>query len=214
MGLPKKIHKELPPMIGIMGNIHSGKSTIADYLHSTYGYTHRGFSDGVYAAAESINPWIKVSHPDVHEERFERLRDIVLRLGWDQAKRTYSEIRELLRVIGCEAGRDIHGEHCWVKKLEKDSKSDDLVAIQGVRFPNEVAFIRSCGGILIWVLSKNEVRPDLRHRSEHMQYSNFADYSVRNDGTRIELYEEIEKVLEMFNQYPLATPPALLPSQR
>jgi hypothetical protein len=81
-----------------------------------------------------------------------------------------------------------------------------LTAIRDVRHENEVAWIRSAGGILVHVTSPNEEPRDPSHRSEYLDYEALADFSIRNDGTLEQLGSKVEAMLDhaaAFNPIPL-----------
>lgn len=178
-----------------MGNIGAGKDTACDYLVAQYNYRKRGFSDPVYEQLWNLNPVLKINdNPD-----YMHLQDLVRLYGWDHTKRNHPQVRKWLRVGGTENGRDIHGQDCWVHVMESRSRSDLLTTIRDVRFPNEAAWIRSAGGILVLVLSDRSIPADPNERSEQMDYGSEADYIIENNGDFLELGRQIETVLDRFD---------------
>jgi len=185
----------LPKIIGICGNINSGKNTVADYLRRQYMYRVRGFSDPLYEQMTILNPYI------VEAEM--RYNDIVYEMGTDSAKRYYSEIRMYLRLLGSECGRQIHGNWCWVAYLDRQigKDKDDRTVIQGVRFPEEVDYIRARGGTLVLVRSPYEMPPDKTHSSEHsLDYQSESDFVLENVGTFEDLWHKIEEFLDGYTK--------------
>jgi hypothetical protein len=168
----------IPPFIGFIGNQGSGKDHCCDYLARSFSYIKMGFSDPLYVQLAILNPIIK--HPLEGVDRYERYNDLVEHYGVDWVKRYSAEVRSYLQRLGEEAGRQIHGRDCWVKYLDKQASSLPLVAIRDTRYENEIDYIRSRGGIIIWVQSDFAPERDVNHQSERLDYSRHADYAVQN----------------------------------
>ena len=187
----------LPKFIGLRGPIGSGKDTVADYLVAHYGYEKKGFSDPVYESLYLLNPPVIVGkHRVIH------LQILVDTHGWDFVKRAYPCVREWLRIIGTEAGRDIHGQDCWIKVADKrvDVSSAKRFAIRDVRFPNEAEYIKDNGGE-IWEIQgriSEEVALLKKHRSEGNQIP--VDRIIHNDSSLPMLYRRLNAVLDTFLQ--------------
>jgi len=197
----------IPPMVGFIGAQNAGKNACGEYLAATYGYVVRQFASPVYDAAWAINPWVCVSHPDTAPATFERLQDVVNRLGWDMAKRTYSDVREYLKKVGTEAGRDIHGPDCWVHIMDQRSKDARYLAICDVRFENEVNFIRDHGGIIIWVRRPGkEQNASDTHISEQLCRAKYSDYELWNESSLDRLHARIEEILDRYEGHPQTIP--------
>ena len=154
-------------VVGLIGHKGSGKDAFASRLVER-GYTRLAFADPLKALLYDINP---------------RYAYIVDQVGREEAK-AYPEVREALQRLGV-ACRDHLGDGVWVEPLARQlQRTPGNIAIPGVRFPNEVDFVRSQGGILIRI-----VRPDLKpdatsnHISETALDDVKADYRVVNDGT-------------------------------
>ena len=184
----------IPRIIGICGNIGSGKNAIAQILKAEFGHVIRGFSDPLYRILETLNPLLKI------DGIYSRYNDLVHHYGVDKVKRDCPEVRKYLRLLGTECGRDIHGQGCWVRQMAKDMGDDTLTVIQGIRFENEVNFVkhnwlqdknydfRYRTGVMIHVKSDQETPPDLSHISESsIDYAAVADIHILNNGTLDEL---------------------------
>lgn len=128
--------------IGLVGYAQTGKDTAAEAL-AELGYVRVAFADGLRRALYNLNPLVQSGDEVVY------LRHLVDACGWDRAKTECEDVRELLQRMGTEAGRDIHGEDCWVDLGIREAEKHDKVVFTDVRFPNEAAAVRRWGGGLI-----------------------------------------------------------------
>jgi len=174
----------IPRIIGICGNVGSGKNAIAQILQAEFGHVIRGFSDPLYRILETLNPWI-VNSTLVDHGPFIRYNQLVRMYGVDKVKRDCPEVRKYLRLLGSECARDIHGQDCWVKRMNLDMAQDKRTVIQGIRFKNEVDFVKYWQeGIMIHVRSDNETPPDPSHISESsINYMDVSDIHILNNDT-------------------------------
>jgi dephospho-CoA kinase len=187
----------LPRVIGFCGHRNAGKDECARILHRKYGYVVRGFSDPIYELLAILNPIIRVNDHDVTYTA-EEYNTAVSVFGIDYVKRHSDDVRRYLRLLGTECGRDVHGQDCWLKIMDTRMRLDERTAIQGIRFPNEVSFLRAQpDSLLICVQNKREQPPDAGHISETaINPTTEADFTIRNDGTLLDLEAELEKVID------------------
>lgn len=182
---------KLPKLLGIVGNIGAGKNEVAKWFNQRADYTIRGYSDPIYEQMAILNPWI--SNQGTSPWRAARYNDIVAEYGVEHAKRMYPEVRQYLRLLGTECGRDIFGHDCWLRVMDERRSDDRATIIQGVRFPNEVDHIQGNGGEIIWVSSPRETPPDPSHYSEvAIRPSEVADWGVYNNTTIQDLHNRLE----------------------
>lgn len=172
-------------LIGIHGLLGVGKDSLASFLTD---HTPYSFADPLRKGLLALDPWIPT------DDGRRRLTDVVSTEGWDEAKKI-PEVRRLMQVYGTEAGRDIHGQDCWVNIAEQFIDNNHKVAIRDVRFHNEIDAIYS------WEFSKpklknrvvtvkivGESRRDheqsaTKHSSEHGLPDYLFDLLLFNDGT-------------------------------
>lgn len=171
-------------LVAFSGLKGAGKDTAADVLVQEYGFTRVAFADAVREMSLIINPLITVqgNYGKLDESIVVRLSQLVTQFGWDKIKRDIPEVRRFLQVIGTEAGRMLLGENVWVDLLQKRfpdlTDPDSLYVITDCRFDNEVEFVRSNGGCLIWI-----ERPGLvsdGHASESTHISRLASVTIHN----------------------------------
>jgi hypothetical protein len=129
--------------------------------------------------------------------------------------------RWVLQYWGTDVCRRAFHDDIWIAALEaRLSRRSDNTVISDVRFPNEIASIRSAGGKIVWVKrgplpewydlavesntgTFNHMKtayPDI-HVSETAWVGTQFDYEIDNNGTIDELYTNIKNLV-------LVAPPA------
>ena len=194
--ISQKLDK-LPKIIGLRGPIGSGKDTAATWLAFHFGYGIIGFSDPVYESLYRLNPAIGIAH-----HRYVYLQTLVDKDGWDIAKRRYPAIRQMLRTIGTENGRDLFGNYCWVNICQQRMRNQGFprYAIRDLRFPEEAEFIKNNGGV-IWEIQgrvSEEVAALPSHRSEEQTFA--VDRVVLNDGSLPQFQRRITEIMKGYLQ--------------
>jgi hypothetical protein len=149
-------------LIGLMGYAGSGKDTVANELIAR-GWERRAFADALRSVALETNPI--VTHID-----HIRLSEVVSDIGWDRAKREYSEVRKLLQNLGMGVRNHI-GYDAWVDAAFKDRDLNRNLVITDVRFLNEAERVKAEGGFLVRV-----VRPGTEAVNGHVSEHELADY--------------------------------------
>ena len=163
------------PDIALTGAAGAGKDTVADILGFHFGYTRIAFADPVRACLLALDP--KVTND-------KRVSDIVDRCGWEQAKRSYPEIRALLQRFGTDAIREIAPEF-WIDcAFGAAMLTVGPVVFTDTRFDNEVDAAREMGGYHIHV--EREVAPVVGHVSER-SITRKPDHIIWNIGTLLGL---------------------------
>jgi hypothetical protein len=146
------------PIVGVGGNLRSGKDTFADFLVKNHGYTKVFMSEPLVEAMELLNPLIIT--PKNNVIRFnDRLFDLEGEFGsmaeaYTEIKKI-PEVRRFLQVLGTDVGRNLIGEDTWVniakKKLLDLAREGKPAVITGIRFPNEFEMIENIDGYSVWV---------------------------------------------------------------
>lgn len=170
-------------VIAFCGYAGSGKDEAAKALPL---FTRVAFADAVREAALALDPIVKS-----YDEVTYHLTDLVRLKGWGEAKQE-PEVRRLLQRMGTEAGRDIHGQGCWVRIAARKIAAAGDVVITDMRFPNEVEFVRQLGGKIIRIVRPG-VGPVNGHCSESFQIE--AHIEIVNDGTVDELHEKVREAV-------------------
>lgn len=164
-------------IIGLCGYAGVGKDEAAKALVAD-GWTRVAFADALRESLLALDPFVVTwADPSQHMP----LSVIVKERGWELAKHTEPEVRRLLQRLGTEAGRNIHGEDCWVNiALRKIRAIDTSVVVTDVRFPNEVQAIRRYGGKIIRI-HRRGVGPINNHVSDAGIARIEPDWNISND---------------------------------
>lgn len=198
----------MTPVIGLTGRKRSGKDSVAAVLVRDHGFVRFAFADAIRDVVAAINPrvWFVGATPSSQEESFERLSDIVARVGWETAK-AVPEVRRLLQTTGMAVRR--HDPDFWTRILAdritrhlEGPRSASPVVVSDVRLPDEAAMIRDrFGGAVVRV-----VRPglplDLSSTASHITETALDTYPVDrellNDTTLGDLAERARALTSMF----------------
>jgi rhodanese-related sulfurtransferase len=180
-------------VIGFCGYAQSGKDTAAGFL-TAHGYERLAFADALRDSVYLLNPIVRVSSIGNADCEYERVQDLVDRVGWDVAKVSYPEIRQLLQRMGTEVGRALYGESFWVDRVLLQMDSWNNYVITDVRFPNEVEAVRSVGGKVIRIYREG-VGAVNTHVSDTGVDDLEIDAVVLNQGSLDEFRQEVLKVV-------------------
>jgi hypothetical protein len=169
-------------IIGLVGYIGSGKGTVGDILVRDHGYYKFAFADALKDAVSIIFTWPRgLLEGDSNASRAFRERVDVFwsdKLGYEVTPRL------ILQKMGTEACRHGIADNIWIAALEKRMQGYDNVVISDCRFPNEIDFIRSAGGVIIRVKRGDDPSPEelsKMHISETAWNSYEPDRTIYND---------------------------------
>lgn len=152
-----------PWLIGLFGAQRSGKSTVATELTSRFGYSEVAFADPI---KEAICSMFGITRATL-EARKEMHAGIDIPI-------TY---RSLMQTLGTEWGRQVHSA-LWLRLHARRVAAVRRVVVPDVRFPNEVAYIREAGGILVRVKRDDEPEfPRFPSPSEHLSEQHWPAFT-------------------------------------
>lgn len=187
-----------PRIIGLNGVARAGKDTVAEILHSLYGYQIASYSDVLNRALIALDPWvcdvaISVNDRLTDEARTYRYAELVALVGYERAKEV-PEVRRLLQRMGTEVGRNMLGADIWVNALFENLGSG-LVAITNVRFPNEYDAVKKRGGV-VWRVDRPGFEPANGHISDRALDAYSFDARIYNDGTVRDLADKVMRLMD------------------
>jgi hypothetical protein len=207
-------------IVGMVGLIGSGKDTAADYLVNYHGFRRDSFANTLKDAVAAVFGWDRVlldgRTKESREWREQRDEWWSTRLGMNITPRW------ILQYWGTDVCRVAFHDDIWIASLEnKMRKTADNIVISDVRFPNEIAAIRSAGGIVVrikrgedptwiedativnkgptdnplWESSKAMLTRLNIHSSESSWVGSDLDHIVTNDGTIDELFLQLKSII-------------------
>jgi hypothetical protein len=113
--------------------------------------------------------------------------------------------RLILQKFGTEACRNGIADNIWIAALEKRMQGYQDVVISDVRFPNEIDFVRSVGGVIIRVRRGEDPTDEelsKMHISETAWKGLPVDYTLVNDSTLDNLKDNVRFTLtDLEKQY-------------
>lgn len=181
--------------IGLGGRLRSGKDAFADHLAAEHGYVKLGMSDALLEHMLIIDPWIRVTIREGIRlriwPRFRRASWLVGELGYVEAK-TIADFRTYMQKDGTDGGRNFFGEDIWVgvmrDRIAARLADGERIVFTGVRYPNELAMVRSLGGQGLWISRPAVEASAGAHSSENSLDANDFDETVDNSGTLEQLH--------------------------
>ena len=205
-------------IIGILGLMGSGKSTVADEFINL-GFQKDSFAASLKDACSAIFGWDReLLEGDTDESRiFRETPD----LFWSNKTKIQEFTPRLaLQQIGTDIMRDQFHEDIWINSFEYRlrKKSDQNIVISDCRFVNEVELIRRMGGVLVRVdrgenpewhkiacsantssvaLNIMETKYADVHKSEWSLVGIRVDYVVSNSGT----LDQLKNKVKFINSY-------------
>lgn len=172
--------------IALSGKAGSGKDTVADILTRSDDWVRVAFADAIKETALLLDPYVSLG-----DNAYVKLKFLVDTLGWDYAK-SYSDVRRILQHLGIEAGRNVHGEDCWLN-IAKEKAFNAWLAKKSViftdmRFMNEFIYLKDHGYTVVKLIRETSIdcRENLEHESEcnldNVLYKDW-DFIIHNDGS-------------------------------
>lgn len=157
--------------VGLVGVMRSGKTTVADYLCQSYGFTRIKFADPLKDMLRSLG---------LNEDEIEgdlKMQPCNLLMGQTP--------RHAMQTLGTEWGRNMIHPNLWTRAWSERAGRHQLVVADDCRFPNEVDEIRRQAGKLIRIIPAypGYVDPVDLHESEAYAASMEVDAEIINDGS-------------------------------
>jgi len=176
--------------------MQSGKSTVAEYLHTQHWYEIVSFANSVKEGAVEIlrglMPWSRAMD-HIYKDKTKPIRELNGKTG-----------REILQTLGTNWGRNIIDKEMWVKCSEKlihsaFSQGKDVV-VDDWRFLNEYEYLKENGynvtTVKIQRFGLNNATSFKEHESENGIPKDFKfDHVIINDASKEVLFHKAEEII-------------------
>jgi hypothetical protein len=202
-------------IIGVSGFISSGKGTVADYLVSQYQFEELSFAASLKDAVSTIFNWDRemLEGKTVESRQWREQIDV----WWAQRLDIpHLTPRWILQNWGTDVLRKQFHDDIWIASLQNKIRQIETdIVVTDVRFPNEVAAIKSIGGLVVRV--ERGAKPDwydtaikanfekdqpsidylntLIHQSEWAIIGQHFDKIFDNNGSLSDLYGQIDNFI-------------------
>jgi len=127
----------------------SGKDTVANFLCTRYNFVKLSFASVLKDIVAIVFDWPRpMLEGDTRESREWREQED----SWWASKLCTPGLtpRRVLQMIGTDVMRTHFHKDIWIFALEKRLRTVSAnVVVTDARFPNEVAMLRDCGGIIV-----------------------------------------------------------------
>lgn len=158
-------------IVGLVGRMGSGKSTVADSLCQTNGFTRVKFADPLKDMLRAIG---------LNEEQIEgdeKMTPCNLLMGQTP--------RHAMQTLGTDWGRDMIHPDLWTRLWSERAGQHSLVVADDCRFPNEARTILQQGGKLIRIVPAfhGYEGGEVKHESEAYADQMEVHHEILNDGS-------------------------------
>lgn len=179
-------YEEPAEIVALSGYGQSGKDSVANILKKQ-GYKRLAFADKIRESLYMLNPAVSYDG---------RVREVVDELGWERAKLTHPEVRELLQRMG-DVGRSLYGEDFWVDLTLSEVTYSEKYVISDCRYPNEAKAIKEIGGKIFRVERPGYGPANSHHSETAMDGYQFRGW-IMNDGSLDDLQVEVDNLMGAF----------------
>jgi dephospho-CoA kinase len=173
----------------------SGKDAAGRMLTEFHGYQRVAFADPLKQMVIEADPIVKYE-PTGFGPVPVHLSDVLRRMDFDTAKRTYREVRRSLQQIG-QGARKIDPDF-WVRLALKriDELSDGClpIVVTDCRYPNEIDALRMRGFLSVRIVSDRQDSSNT-HESETALDRYMTEYEIMNCGTLDELHGALRDLI-------------------
>ena len=170
-------------LVGLVGRIGSGKSTVASYLTEQYGFKLVKFADPLKDMLRTIG---------LDEDQIEgHLKEEPCDLLMGQTP------RHAMQTLGTQWGRECIHPQLWTRLWLERVGQHRLVVTDDCRFPNEAATIRENKGKLIRIVPDYPgfIDHGVQHESEAHAMEMDVDLEVVNDGSITDLCKTVYQAI-------------------
>lgn len=192
-----------PTIILVAGKKQSGKNTVADYISTKYDYTQMSFAEELkYISSEILSSLGVSDFKGVSSFEYEDVKRKVIPYIHNKKQRTY---RELLQHVGSDWFKNFFNDSLWAEILVGQIYQivNRDVVISDWRFPDEYQTVyeafKDTRDIITIKIQRDSCDTTDTHISEKALDDFKFDYVLTNNGTKEELYDKIDLLLDCMN---------------
>ncbi len=176
-------------LFGLIGSKGAGKDETANYLKQKYNFKQYAFATPLKKVCQELfnltNEQVYGNLKETLDERWNTTpRKLFQKIGTELFKKhLINEIPEL----SCD--------NIWIKKFQlwfEENNMDNCV-VSDCRFNDELNIIKENKGVII--LIKRNLNENDTHISEQIHKDYKADYIIDNNGTILDLHQQIDNIL-------------------
>lgn len=171
-----------PRIIAICGYAGHGKDSIGDMLFREHNFARMAFADPMRRMLEALLSIAGLPSSYIYDRQLKEQE--IPGLGFSY--------RQLAQTLGTEWARKCLSEDFWVRTMAQrvnaavNAARNPNVVITDLRFPNEEAWLRTIGAVIVKVSRPN--MPAVRvHESEAYVAGIKEDIHIFNDGSLLDL---------------------------
>jgi hypothetical protein len=173
-------------VIGLAGRARSGKDTAANFIIAARGGYRYGFADPIRAMLKPLGVDMNDPYWNARKE------ETIPALG--------ASPRRLMQTLGTEWGRDLIHPDLWVTLArQRFLNQGPGMVITDVRFENEAAWIRRCGGLVVHLYRRDAATVE-EHSSEESLDVHATDVQLLNNGTLEDLQYAVRELLNVYHE--------------
>lgn len=190
-------------IIGLTGKRLSGKDTAGSYLVQRHGFERIANADKLKDGVAALFDITREQVDEFKSDRGGSIPYVTVRLDVGGTFTKEFGWVEFLQRFGTDMGRKVWGRDFWIDLAlpvqplypERTYRGQDIV-VTDVRFENEAQRILSLGGVIIKLDRGVQDKLNDAHESEDGLPEDMIDYTIVNDRTKIELFKDLDEVLE------------------
>lgn len=158
-------------LIGLTGAIGAGKSTVANILYGSYGFTELTFKNAMVHCLAHI---FEVDGQIFYDRELKEQPHAAL---FDRSP------REVMQSFGTDWGRKMVHSDIWLRRVENKLVHFPRCVVSDVRFLNEAEMIKFNNGLIFHIKRKNNpFAVATKHESEYGLLGGLIDGVIDNDG--------------------------------
>lgn len=175
----------LTKLIGLYGQMGSGKDTAADFIQMDYNVKRMAFADPL---KEMMCSLLSINRATLEDRAFKEKPHPLL--GGKTP-------RFAMQTIGTDWGREMISGSLWIdiarSRIEAalNENKYDMIVLTDIRFNNEAILINKLGGLIVDISRKDNPHAHSSHISESGISNEFVDVTVENNGSLEEFKNNI-----------------------